>query len=72
MSYVIHITKQGERWDSLAYKYSGDATRFLPIIEANKTLSPEETFQGGLRVFIPVLDAEPLSVERLPPWKRES
>lgn len=70
MSYIIHITKQGERWDTLAFKYYGDAARFLPIIEANKALPVSESFPGGLRVFIPVLEAETTSTDRLPPWKR--
>lgn len=70
MSYIIHITTQGERWDTLAFKYYGDAARFLPIVEANKALPVSESFPGGLRVFIPVLDPEPVSTKRLPPWKR--
>lgn len=70
MSYIIHITKQGERWDTLAFKYYGDATRFLPIIEANKALPVSESFPGGLRVFIPVLETKATLTDRLPPWKR--
>lgn len=72
MEYLDHITREGERWDTLAWHYYGDATRMTPIIEANPQLRILSTLAGGLVVRIPVLEdpAPALDEESLPPWKR--
>src|SRR5690606_8109276 len=33
--YLSHVTREGERWDQLAFTYYGDATRYEPIVRAN-------------------------------------
>lgn len=72
MNYLEHITSAGERWDTLAWHYYGDAMLMRPIIEANPHLRILPTLSAGLVVKIPVLeDNDPaLAEEDLPPWKR--
>lgn len=72
MDYLEHVTLAGERWDTLAWNYYGDANRMMPIIDANPQLRLLPTFSAGLVVIIPVLETEGETppIEELPPWKR--
>ena len=70
--FITHITRAGERWDTLAWKYYGDATLFSPIIQTNPQLPIEAVFEAGLTVGVPLLmvDSTVQSAADLPPWKR--
>lgn len=72
MEYLDHITSAGERWDTLAWEYYGDAAQMSPIIEANPQLRILPALSAGLVVRIPVLEDDDLALaeEDLPPWKR--
>ena len=76
MSYLQHVVGTNERWDTLAYRYYGDANRTGPIIKANRELFADDLgpipaqLPVGLVLRIPVLDPEPVAAELLPPWKR--
>lgn len=71
MAYTEYITIQGDRWDSIAYKAYGDATTFAPIADANPHIPMQDTFEGGVRLLIPILENEETTViDLLPPWKR--
>ncbi|OQS39769.1 hypothetical protein B0T40_03270 [Chromobacterium haemolyticum] len=72
MEYLEHITSAGERWDTLAWEYYGDAAQMSPIIEANPQLRILPALSAGLVVRIPVLEDDDLALaeEDLPPWKR--
>ncbi|QRO34122.1 tail protein X [Chromobacterium violaceum] len=72
MEYLEHITRAGERWDTLAWEYYGDAALYGPIIDANPQLRILPALAAGLKLRIPVLeeDVERLREEDLPPWKR--
>lgn len=72
--HLQHRTRTGERFDTLAYRYYGDANRTAPIIAANRDrMRPEEPVPAilpeGLVLRIPILD-ELASEDDLPPWKR--
>lgn len=72
MEYLEHITSAGERWDTLAWEYYGDAAQMSPIIEANPQLRILPALSAGLVVRVPVLEDDDLALaeEDLPPWKR--
>lgn len=71
VSFLEHRTREGERWDLLAWDYYGDPLRFEPIIAANPTAPITPMLPSGLRLLIPVFAAEDLPVTAtLPPWKR--
>lgn len=70
--YLEHTTLGGERWDTLAARYYGDATAYGGIIAANPHVDITPVLGPGVRLSIPVIDAPPASraTEDLPPWKR--
>jgi phage tail protein X len=73
---IEHVTREGERWDTLAWQYYGNPHDYGRIIEANPALDIHTSLPGGVVVLIPVLPLEQaqaalqLSVADLPPWKR--
>jgi phage tail protein X len=71
VEYVQHIAQEGDRWDSLAYQYLGDAYNIGPIIYANPMIPLAPVIPAGAVVFIPVFDPQPLiNFNNLPPWRR--
>lgn len=71
MRYIEHITIDGDRWDLIAHRYYGDATRITPLAEANEHLRLLPVLQSGLPVRVPILDDEDnLLPDEVPPWKR--
>lgn len=69
--YIIHITKEGDRWDLLAYEYYGDALKYEPIIARNPHVRPDPILSSGIRLEIPIVEGTTtLPKELLPPWKR--
>jgi len=65
------ITREGERWDLLAWTYYGDPTRYEPIIAANPQVPITPFLAAGIRLAIPVLAPVPTTAAAdLPPWKR--
>ncbi len=78
VGYLQHVTGPNERWDTLAYRYYGDANRTHPVIRANRHLFSTELssipsiLPIGITLLIPVLDPDPVSAEMLPPWKRSA
>lgn len=65
------ITREGERWDTLAWRYYADPLRYEPIIAANPQVPIMAILPAGLRLAIPVLAALPSTdTADLPPWKK--
>ena len=71
MEYIEHITQAGERWDTIAHRYYGDATLLSPLVEANEHLRLLPVLPAGLPVRVPLIDdAEALGPQDLPPLMR--
>lgn len=72
MNVVEYIVKDGDRWDTIAYKAYGDATLFNGIIEANPAFTVTATLVAGERLIIPILEDGDITIDSqlLPPWKR--
>jgi phage tail protein X len=70
--FIPHITVAGERWDTLAWRYYGDASLFGPIIHTNPQIPIEAVFEAGLTIEVPLLLVNPTvqNSADLPPWKR--
>lgn len=68
-----YITKEGVRWDTVAFEAYGDPARMNEIIAANPEVDITEKLPGGIELKIPVIPvtATPVSNDLLPPWKRE-
>lgn len=69
-SVIIYVTKDGDRWDLIAWDHYGDAERYEPIIVANPDVAITPTLPGGIKLQIPVLDDARPTIAGLPPWKR--
>jgi len=67
---LSHITTDGERWDSLAWTYYGDATLDSFIIMANPNVTIEPTLAAGIQLFIPIVQVAATSNAVVPPWRR--
>ena len=69
---VEYIVKEGDRWDSIAFKAYGVATDYARIIEANPNAVISPVLQPGQRIIIPVQEQTEVEIdsEDLPPWKR--
>ncbi len=69
-----HITKDGERWDTLAWRYYGNPHAYGPIIEANPAFDIGTLLPGGRLLLIPIMTVEQaqelVATDDLPPWKR--
>jgi phage tail protein X len=74
--FLQHITRDGDRWDLIAFDYYGDASLIAPLLKANAELlghldrpSPL-VFDKGVTLRVPVLDVATTQQSQLPPWKR--
>lgn len=70
--FVEYIVKQGDRWDTIAFKAYGDPTLFNGIIEANTATVISPILEAGTRLIVPILEIAEIQIdsELLPPWKR--
>ena len=66
--YLEHITSEGERWDSIAWKYYGDVSQMGLLIEENPQAPIKPTLPAGMKLLIPLIE-RPKEVQGLPPWK---
>lgn len=67
--YIEHTTADNDRWDLLAWKYYGDATKYEPIIVANPTVPITPVLPSGIKLMIPVLDQDSVPAVDEAPWK---
>jgi len=67
--YLTAITREGDRWDLLAWRYYGDPTLYGPIIESNPNLLITGAFDAGVVVRIPILQKASDISNDLPPWE---
>lgn len=70
MSHTKYITQEGDRWDLIADKAYGDATKITPIIEANPGVPKTPVLPSGITLYVPLMDVETVDTNLLPPWKR--
>lgn len=69
MDRLVHVTSEGDRWDTLAWRYYGAVSEMERIIAANPHIPISPVLPGGVRIFIPVVKAADLEHNvNLPPW----
>ncbi|MEO1766796.1 tail protein X [Thiobacter aerophilum] len=71
MSALLHTTREGERWDAIAWHYYRDVREMARLIAANPHAPRSGRLPSGLTLAIPLI-GRPLAVSTagLPPWKR--
>ena len=69
---INYTVKQGERWDSLAWKFYGSVKAMNVLIENNPTIPLSAVLASGTQVVVPIIDntSEIVKSTNLPPWKR--
>lgn len=70
MANTTYITKQGDRWDTVAFKAYADATRINELIAANPNVSITDEIAANTTLNIPFIPEPTLDETLLPPWKR--
>lgn len=70
MSVVNYTTKDGDRWDIVAYRAYGDAMLFMDIVKANPKVPIYPDLPSGIILNIPVREREEVVTTNLPPWKQ--
>lgn len=73
MENTEYITKDGDRWDLIAFRAYGDPLQIQPLIDANPGQPIIAEFSGGVRLVVPILETqtgETAPKDLLPPWKR--
>jgi len=73
-AYIEYLTKDGDRWDALAFFYYRDVTRQSVLIKANcaafDSFAVPAMLPAGLILRVPLIEADnAVSDEHLPPWK---
>lgn len=72
MSFTTIVTKDGERWDQVAFRAYGVGGDMRLIMDANPDVGLWERLPAGIVLTVPVVDGPPVVVdsEKVPPWKR--
>ena len=69
MQFQQYTTKEGDRWDLIAYAKYGDVNKLSLLISANPFVPITPTLEAGITLRIPVLDeTQTVTTEGLPPW----
>lgn len=75
--HLIHTTKDGDRWDLIAWRYCGDVKQMKLLLEANREqwgdglhVAPM-VLPAGLDLVIPMIGPS-YDDAGLPPWKRDN
>ena len=70
-AYATYITKDGDRWDLIAYDFYGDPLAYEAIIVANPHAPIAAVLEGGLTLSVPLIESDNTVADAdLPPWKR--
>ena len=71
---IEHVTRDGERWDTIAWNYYGDPTAYGRIIQANPAADIKTALPAGTLLLIPILTLDEQQTQQtnqdLPPWKQ--
>lgn len=64
-----YTTKQGDRWDTIAYREYGNCFKFAPLIMNNPTVAISPLIPTGTKLIIPVFEEKEEKEEGMPIWK---
>ena len=65
---IQYATQSGDRWDLLAWRFYGDATRYHDLIAANPAVAIMPVLSTGLTLRVPVLPSTVESPATAPAW----
>jgi phage tail protein X len=69
--YLTHKTKDGDRWDLLAFEYYGNAFATELLLDANPGCATLTILPSGLALKVPLVDAVVVNPpqEGITPWR---
>lgn len=67
---LTYVTRDGDRWDLIAWQFYRDVSRMSDLIAINAHVPITEQLDAGHVLRIPVIEAAEAALEDLPPWKR--
>lgn len=67
--YKEYTTKQGDRWDTIAYREYGNCFKYAPLIMCNPDVPISPIIPEGTKLIIPVFETTEEKEEGLPVWK---
>ena len=72
MASFNYRTRQGDRWDLIAYKMYGSISGMDTLIQANPSVPLDPVLPDGTILTIPIIDNATSGVitTNLPPWKQ--
>lgn len=65
---MTYTTKQGDKWDGIAYAQCGSTSYTDKLIRLNQDYIDYYTFPAGVVLTLP--DTATTTVSTLPPWKQ--
>lgn len=68
--FTAYITKNGDRWDSIAWAAYGDITKQKDIMDANPDIALLPSFGDGITLFLPIIPEVKINSGDLPLWKQ--
>jgi len=70
---MIYTTIEGDRWDTIAGKYYGDASLYEPILRENPTYAYQypTMLPGGLSITVPYMVIPPDPPDPSPSWQTD-
>jgi phage tail protein X len=67
---ITHRVREGERWDTLAWRYYRDVREMSRLIAANPHAPRSGILPAGLRIAVPLITRPAVTANGLPPWRR--
>lgn len=67
----VYTASQGDTWDSISYKITGDEFQFIKFVESNYDLREIVVFEGGEVVTIPD-DVQNYEIVIESPWTQNN
>jgi len=67
---IEYITKDGDRWDTIAYQVYGDPYLYEALLKENPQYAHLTILPAGLRLKVPILYIDE-TTEVSPPWQTD-
>lgn len=68
MNYIPYTANEGDRWDTIAWRFYGNALLIAGLIAANPAIPVYPVLPAGVVVYVPILTPPALTVAARPPW----
>ena len=69
---IIYTTVDNDCWDTIAWRFYGDATQIGPLLQANCGMRVpfEPQLEAGQLIVVPIIEQSDVQTADLPPWRQ--